>query len=68
MSRRSLMGLAGLVLLVAAATTIDTPQVVWKLAWPVRLGIGGVGVLLVFGALLVGPGARELLDRDRPSA
>jgi hypothetical protein len=53
-SYRSLMALGAVVLLVAAAATIDVPPVAWQPSWPVRLGIGGIGVLLALGALLVG--------------
>ena len=66
-SYRSLMALGAVVLLVVAATTIDVPPVVWQPSGPVRLGVGGVGVLLAFSALLVGrTGAAS--DRDKPAA
>ena len=66
MSYRSLMAVAAVVLLVLAATTIDVPPVVWQPSWPVRLGMGGGGVLLAFGALLVGRAAAP--DNHRPDA
>ena len=61
------MSLGAVVLLVVAATTIDVPPVVWQPTWPVRLGIGGVGVLLAFGALLVGRAAGSP-DSRKPDA
>jgi hypothetical protein len=59
MSYRSLLTLGAVVLLVAAATSVDTQHVVWKPSWPVRLGIGSVGVLLALGALVIGRAARR---------
>jgi hypothetical protein len=52
MSYRPLLVFAAVVLLVLAATTIDTQQIVWNPPWPVRLGMGGVGVFLAFVAAI----------------
>jgi hypothetical protein len=54
MRYRTLLGLGAVVLLVAAATTIDTQHVLWNPSWPVRLGMGGAGALLALVATLVG--------------
>jgi hypothetical protein len=59
MSYRALLGLGAVVLLVAAVTRIDTQHVLWDPSWPVRLGIGTVGVLLAVSATLVGRRARD---------
>lgn len=67
MSYRSLMTVGAIVLLILAATTIDAPPIVWQPSWPVRLGMGGIGVLLALGALLLDR-KRTAADSHRPAA
>ncbi len=59
MSYRTLLGLGAVVLLAAAASTIDVPPVVWNPTWPIRLGIGGAGVYFSLVALLDGRKAQR---------
>jgi hypothetical protein len=62
MRYRSLLILGAVVLLVLAATTVDTQQVTWNPPWPARLGMGAAGVLLALGAAWMGRATRGSPD------
>jgi hypothetical protein len=59
MSFRLLLTIGAVVLLILATTQVDTQHITWTPTWPIRLGLGGVGVLLALGAHLLRPAARR---------
>jgi uncharacterized integral membrane protein len=59
MSFRLLLTIGAVVLLILATTQVDTQHITWTLTWPIRLGLGGVGVLFALGAHLLRPAARR---------
>jgi len=53
---RYALALGAVALLIPAVTTIEIQPIDWTPAWPLRLALGGAGVLLALGSLLVGRG------------
>jgi hypothetical protein len=65
---RFLLTLLAGVLLIGAVTMIDTQHIVWTPSGPVRLALGGVGLLLALASLLIGRPERHPADGNEPPA
>lgn len=68
MNYRYLLLIGAIVLLLGAMIQVETQQIVWKPNELSRLGMAGVGLLLLLGARLGGRAERPSASENAPDA